>query len=352
VKLPRPMVILFGAGATRAAFSGGMPPPPLDTDFFDIAGQLTGRGTRRLAQQVARDVFELYGRVTGIGLEQYYRDIETRLELSKFAKSKNRPKDWLVRTKNLQELVRRVLVHTTCDLDEGSAKPRCSGIHQALLARVKAGDTLITFNYDTVIEESMSESATLWTPRGGYAVDASGITHDWAKKWFEKRGIDKAEEAQVQLLKLHGSLNWVLYKTSKVRLKPRPYVVRAKKGKAVFDKAAILPPGWHKRVDKNPYNALWQKARTELEKCATLVIVGYSLPETDLIARALFLEASRLRETKGSFLKELHVADISESAKNRIVDLFVPALGPHGLVFRYSGAEQLANAWSPKVVST
>jgi hypothetical protein len=82
------MVILFGAGATRAAFEQRRPPPPLDSDFFEIAGQLSGRGTRRLALQVTKDVFDLYGRVTDIGLEQYYRDIETRLELSRFAKSK------------------------------------------------------------------------------------------------------------------------------------------------------------------------------------------------------------------------------------------------------------------------
>jgi hypothetical protein len=352
VKLPRPMVILFGAGATRAAFAKKTLPPPLDADFFDIAGQITGRGTRRLAQKVRRDVFDLYGKVTGIGLEQYYRDIETRLELGKFAKSKNRPKDWQVRTKNLEELVRRVLIHTTCELDEGSAKPSCSQIHEVLLRRVKAGDTLVTFNYDTVIEESMPENISLWTPRDGYGVGASGITRGWAKKWLMKHSINNTKSTQIRLLKLHGSLNWVLYKTSKVRLKPRPYVVRSKNGKAMFDKAAILPPGWHKRVDRNPYNALWRQARLEIEKCATLVIIGYSLPDTDLIARALFLEASRSLRAGGRFIKELHVADISDSTKNRIVDLFVPALGPEGVVFRYGGAQELVAAWAPNTAGT
>src|SRR5712691_4175487 len=107
--LPRPMAILFGAGATRAAFANLDPPPPVDADFFEIAAQLKGRGTRRLAKQVASDVFELYDRTTGIGLEQYYRDIETRLELSTFTRSKNRPKDWRFRVDELEELIRRVL---------------------------------------------------------------------------------------------------------------------------------------------------------------------------------------------------------------------------------------------------
>jgi hypothetical protein len=93
------MLELFGAGATRAAYEKRSPPPPLDADFFEIAGQIRARGTGRLAKRVARDVHSLHDRATGIGLEQYYRDIETRLELSRFAKSANRPKDWRVRKK-------------------------------------------------------------------------------------------------------------------------------------------------------------------------------------------------------------------------------------------------------------
>ena len=62
----------------------------------------------------------------------------------------------------------------------------------------------------------------------------------------------------------------------------------------------------------------------KLDKCATLVVVGYSLPETDLIARALFAEVARVRRARGKYLKELHIADISADAKDRIVDLFLP----------------------------
>jgi hypothetical protein len=242
-----------------------------------------------------------------------------------------------------------VLIHTTCDLDTGIvAKPLRSEIHPRLLSRLTKGDTIITFNYDTVIEESIPHEYALWTPKGGYGVEVSGITHDWPKRWLEARQIPRDTKSKVQLLKLHGSLNWVLYETSKVRLKPRPYVVRARKGKPVFDGAAILAPGWHKRVDRNPYNALWREARLKLEGCATLAVVGYSLPETDLIAKALFLEVSRSRRAKGRLIEELHVADISDAATRRIIDVFIPALGPKGLIFRYRGAKELADAWAPK----
>jgi hypothetical protein len=53
-------------------------PPPLDADFFEIAGQTKGHGTPKLTRKVLEDVWTLYGKVSGIGLENYYRDIETR----------------------------------------------------------------------------------------------------------------------------------------------------------------------------------------------------------------------------------------------------------------------------------
>ena len=146
--------------------------------------------------------------------------------------------------------------------------------------------------------------------------------------------------------KLHGSINWRLNQTSKVVLKKRPYVVKARKGKPSFEEVAALPPGWHKRVDRKPYNALWRGARLKLEKCKSLVIFGYSLPETDLIARALFLEVVRLRKARKNFIKELHVVDKSEATRKRLIELFIPALGSEGIVFRYESARDMQTRWT------
>lgn len=342
------MLVLFGAGATRAALESREPPPPLDGDFFEIAAQIRGRGTVPLAKRVAKDVYELHDKVTGIGLEQYYRDIETRMELSRFAKSANRPKDWQVRREDLEELIRRVLIQTTCEMSDGAAKVKPSKIHEAILRQLKKGDALATFNYDTIIEESMPLNDPVWTPRGGYGVEVTGITHEWTKKWFFNRNIESSKKAQVKLYKLHGSINWRLNQINKVVLKNRPYVVKARRGRPNFEDAAFLPPGWHKRVDRRPYNIIWRNARLELEKCKSLVIVGYSLPDTDLIARALFLEVARSRKARKNFIKELHVADVSEATRKRIIDLFIPALGPEGVIFRYQSAKELADNWKSK----
>lgn len=339
------LVILFGAGATRGALKERLPPPPLDGDFFDVAGQITGRGTRRLAIRVLNDVFAIYGRVSGVPLEQYYREIETRAEIGSFAKSKNKPKDWPRGQHDLEELIRRVILHTTCELHEGPARALKSPIHEEILHHSRPGDTLVTFNYDTVIEEAFSPNTTSWDPGDGYGVDATGKTYEWAKAWRAARKIDGSGGSGIHLLKLHGSLNWTLSDENQVRLKPRPYVVRSRRGAPVFDKCSILPPGWHKRIDKNPYRKLWREARLKLESCSALAIIGYSLPETDLLAKALFAEVSRLRAARRQFLEHLYVADPADAAKDRLIALLVPALGAKGRVYRYDGIDDLARAW-------
>lgn len=137
-------------------------------------------------------------------------------------------------------------------MDEGAARVNASEIHATILAKLKRGDALVTYNYDTLIGESMPRNESLWTPREGYGIDVTGITHEWAKKWFSSRNISSRSKARVKLHKLHGSLNWRLSQINKVVIKKRPYVVKSRNGSPNFEEAAFLPPGWHKRIDRRP----------------------------------------------------------------------------------------------------
>ena len=342
-KLQHPIVIIFGAGASR----GGLDkvpgvPPPVDRDFFDIANQLVGHGTPKLTKKVLNDVWQLYSRTNGIGLETYYRELETRAIIGEFAKTANQPKDWGRRQKDLEELIRRVYVHTTVfDTQAVTVNPKKSEIHKKILEKLEPKDIIITFNYDLVIEESFS-SARLWNLIDGYGIQTSGKTKGWAKRWLSDKEYINGEKSKISLLKLHGSLNWKSYNGTTIRLKPKPYLVSTRKGKIRFEKILILAPGWNKRVDKNPYKKFWREARLQLEKCKTLMILGYSLPETDLLAHSLLAEVVRTRAARDDFLKQLYLADPNESVKERFVELFTPALGPHGKVFRYHDVEEFS----------
>lgn len=332
-----PTVYIFGAGATRGAFSKNRLPPPVDIDFFDIAKQLEGRGTPLLAKRVLKSVWELYG-TSNIGLEQYYRDIETRELITSFAKTANQPKNWKRRREELEKLIRRVYVHTTCNLAKRPATPKVSSLHEKILAGLKPGDTILTFNYDTLIEESLPKEKPLWNPLDGYGVTVGGKGFNWHKKYTAEHKCPK--NSQILILKLHGSLNWTLYSSnSKIRLKERPYVIRAKHD----EKVSVLAPGWNKKVNQNPYKAFWRAARLRLEKCKSMVIIGYSMPETDLLAQALFSEVIRTRAERGFSINELHLIDPNFAVKDRFSKLFMPALGPYGKVFKYTSMREFTD---------
>jgi hypothetical protein len=339
MKLHHPVVLLLGAGATRGGFQDKAIPPPVDADFFEIAGQIKGHGTAKLAGVVLKDVWTLYNRVAGVGLETYYRDIETREKISSFAKTVNKPKDWHKRRKDLEELIRRVVIHTTCEPDEyGHLRPiKKTPSHTRILRSLKAGDTILTFNYDTVIEEAF-DGNSLWTPRGGYGHGIQGVRSGWSKRWFDDRSIPHHRKSKIRLLKLHGGINWTTYKTNRVKLKDRPFVVRA----GWFEKVSILAPGSNKKIDTHPYMPLWKEARRRLEQCKTLVIIGYSLPEADLLARALFSEVVRSRVARKQYLKQLHLADPADSVKQKFIDLFVTALNAKSKIFRYRDLAEFA----------
>jgi hypothetical protein len=194
-----------------------------------------------------------------------------------------------------------------------------------------------------LIEESF-ESTSIWTPLGGYGDAVHGVRGGWCKHWLKKHNMKNKSWSKIRLLKLHGSVNWRLYKTGQVRLKDRPFVVRARKNAAVFETVSILPPGWNKRIDRNPYRQLWREARLKLELCKTIVIIGYSLPEADLLAKALFAEVVRLRAARKRYLKQLHLADPNDSVKQKFVDLFVPALNPQSKIFRYKDIDEFSSA--------
>ena len=330
--LEDPTVVLFGAGASRGGLRDIPLPPPVDSEFFYVANQLTGHGTPTLAKRVLRSVWELYNRVEGVGLEEYFREIETRAAISKIAKSSNKPKDWARRQRDLEELIRRVYVQTTVNLSSDGPKPHVSTAHQAILQALSPTSSIVTFNYDLVIEEAFT-SADMWNPQDGFGVKLAGSTLEWARLWVsEKSPSGPPASSKIALLKLHGSLGWVSYSNRVVKLKGRPYYVRTNKRENI----SVLPPGWNKRIDVNPYKLFWKEARSRLEKCKTLVVVGYSLPETDLLARALFSEVVRKRAVSETYLKRLILVDPDQNVRIKFVRMFTPAVGPLGRILQFS----------------
>ncbi|MGH8635468.1 MAG: hypothetical protein ACRET7_15220, partial [Burkholderiales bacterium] len=162
-------------------------------------------------------------------------------------------------------------------------------------------------------------------------------TLDWARRWLKQRAAPTVPTSDVFFLKLHGSLGWAPYPNRAVKLKARPYLVRTGK----FESVSVLPPGWNKRIDLNPYRRFWREARLRLERCKSLLIIGYSLPETDLLARALFAEVVRIRQGGPNYLVQLVLVDPNSTVRAKFIRLFTPALGPHAKVIQFDKMQQL-----------
>ena len=90
-------------------------------------------------------------------------------------------------------------------LNEAQNGPSYSA-YSELLKFCGPEDIFITFNWDTLIEKALASSGA-WTPNNGYTVDFSAF---FDGKWKDKVDSSSIVESNWQLLKLHGSTNWLV----------------------------------------------------------------------------------------------------------------------------------------------
>lgn len=127
-------------------------------------------------------------------------------------------------------------------------------------------DTVITFNYDLVPEQL------------GLMPLLPG---------------DKPNPEGVQLLKLHGSLDWLRGDSSQ----PGPKMSRISGSPVDFvcsrpaSHIGIATPGPSKHLHTQELKDLWEQARLALQGADAIVILGYSFPKTDSEARGWLADA-------------------------------------------------------------
>jgi hypothetical protein len=167
--------------------------------------------------------------------------------------------------------------------------------------------TIITFNYDLVLERSLMQ-VLINTYYGGYdnRLPFSALTLDYKYRYFSpehyrvkytsygsrerKEGsiierMESQEEnrfANIDLLKLHGSLN---YPKSKSHLEKDPPSLTS-----ITSDPYILPPVSNKRSN-GAGDESWRVALNKLREAKNVVFVGYSLPKTDMYMQ-FFLKAA------------------------------------------------------------
>ncbi|MDX6765733.1 MAG: SIR2 family protein [Candidatus Methylacidiphilales bacterium] len=170
---------------------------------------------------------------------------------------------------------------------------------------IKGENTFITFNYDTLIEEGLTDIKVPFT----YSF-ANKTTNN------EIKVHDYRADSKVKVLKLHGSMNWA----KKIGGKGRrftlydDYDIVREKGFI----PSIVPPTWQKDLS-GPLTSIWGKA-VEAIGCATrLIIIGFSIPKTDTHFK--YLISAGLRSNAS--LRSIHIVDpdSSEDYQNRLYEI-------------------------------
>jgi hypothetical protein len=198
------------------------------------------------------------------------------------------------------------------------------GLHlQKLIGqnRAKTADwTFLTFNYDILLDLTLS---------------LYGVPFDYCLNGM-------LNDPSIPLLKLHGSINWAYcqqckeivpqslagwtgrikpgFKTFGIPIGTNIRRIKCKRCSTTFtDPPVLVPPTW----DKGKYHAsvqpVWRAAASRLSTAENLVIVGYSLPESDAFFRYLYA----LGTTGPTRIKSVTVIDpdLDGSLKTRITHM-------------------------------
>jgi hypothetical protein len=314
-------LFVFGAGATRGAsfVKPDREPclPPLDGDFFTQLQRVRNPKHRKLISDVMKDVVDLFGVNFDTTMEEVFSTLEntTRMLATTGENRDFRKKDLKERRDRLVQALAVVLEDSLAEKDRNGRSrlsTKTCDHHKKFVENIlRPNDDIVTFNYDCVLDDSLRDFGDdKWNPRYGYGFNlgSGGKLLSGDEHWAPTSPSVPTES--VNLHKLHGSLHFQFSSDEEkpsVKLKQRPYTKQY--GELKF---SIIPPEWHKAYDKGAYARIWKSAATAINRAKHIVIVGYSLPLTDLHATALFRTSVKKRS-----LKSLTIVNPDQLARKR-----------------------------------
>lgn len=134
----------------------------------------------------------------------------------------------------------------------------------------EGGNTIITLNYDTLTESAL-QSLGCRVSYGFAEVQGGKVNYD--PSWTRSQG----RGAPVQVLKLHGSVNWARpgRQGGKLRVYGSYDDVRGAGLTPV-----LVPPTWRKEFG-DALGGIWNAATRAIEQATRIYVIGFSIPETD-----------------------------------------------------------------------
>jgi hypothetical protein len=333
--------LVLGAGATRGATfveRSTLPLPPLDADFFTQIQRMTNPANRAIAGRLLRFVVGEFGVGFRLTMEQFFTQVETLPQVFEQLRivrgpSYRQPERAL---KVFRQTLAAVFQESLLTEVNGERIHHRCGSHNRLAGSLDGLDTVISFNYDCVVEESLRVNCPAWNPRHSYGIKFKNADYSY---WdYQAKGNRRDRRNFVRLLKMHGSMNW--YRDGDgISLSPQAYLPGAEH--------AIVPPQWQKDVigQKSLFRPIWREARAALESAKYLVIAGYSAPMTDLLAQTLFRCRNRPsgRTIGFNHLKMLAIANPDSAVRRHLLGLLKNSLDDRTQVLMFDSLTQCAS---------
>lgn len=311
----------------------------MNRDFFTQLQRITTKHTP-LARDVMKDVVDLFGANFSLTLEDYFTQLEFLISTAegmtttgnvKLASELRRKRD------RLMAALSAVLEASTNRAIAGGESQGCR-YHRRIAASLRAGDHVISFNYDCVIDDALRrEGRSRWSAHTGYDFPKRYSVEPKGARFWTPAGTGRLDLPKtIRLLKLHGSVHWQLPAAgTSVTLKQR---LHQQHGTPRFD---IIPPQWNKSLQTPIFRHIWRSAFRAIQRADRIAIIGFSFTPTDLHVESLF----RLALSKTP-LRTLVIVNPSAADRERIRRVFASSLANSGAVVReYNDLAAFAAAW-------
>jgi hypothetical protein len=211
-----------------------------------------------------------------------------------------RPNDWQTKTNGPQRAIYEIPAY---DVYSGLLSGKVCNDQPFLQ------NTIITFNYDTVLEESLAN----WKVPIWYGFDDGSVIYDDTSNHSPTN-----YEQSLPVLKLHGSVNWAHPNKDDTQL--RVYgsysdIV------ALSRQVVLVPPTWRKTFG-GALTGVWNNAVKALTEATRIIMVGFSIPPTDIHFK--FLMAAGLQDNIS--LRNIYCFNPDSSVENNLFAIVRPEL--------------------------
>ena len=189
---------------------------------------------------------------------------------------------------NLIDILKELIAYTFGKL----LGPNVPDKYSDLVKLFQPNDLIIIFNYDLIIERAIHQNGSF--NKKSYLIHPYKIQKN--KSWIESNGT-----FDIELYKLHGSINWVKCNECDSILVLDEVIFRANKFNYNYIKSItcprcyikgslkrlIMPPVQSKNYNEYPFRYLWRRAARKIKGIGRIASLGYSLPNTDYYTRSL-----------------------------------------------------------------